>query len=188
MPWTSAIIAAKLRLSTDFAIGMRKNLSIEKGKLRLLDDYVYFFYLTNDWGSTPAAIVFAGNQRCNQENLTGQLKGGVRAFQEPVDNQECNWAYRNVRVSSFTIRRCIVRAPSARDHRGSQEINIATPEPRTWRIQWCRPHLSRLSVLVQITSLKRREHFRKLLHVLFIEAVVAAASSLRLLRFGISYT
>jgi hypothetical protein len=66
MPWTSDIVAAKRRLSTDFAIGMRKNLSIEKGKLRLLDDYVYFFYLTNDWSSTPATIVFAGNQRCNQ--------------------------------------------------------------------------------------------------------------------------
>jgi DDE family transposase len=79
--------------STYRLIVVRKNLSIEKGELRLFDDYVYFFYLTNDWTSTPAAIVFEANQRCNQENLNAQLKGGVRALTAPVDNLESNWAY-----------------------------------------------------------------------------------------------
>ena len=74
-------------------IVVRKNLSIEKGELRLFDDYIYFFYLTNDWTSTPAAIVFEANQRCNQENLNAQLKAGVRALTAPVDNLESNWAY-----------------------------------------------------------------------------------------------
>jgi len=74
-------------------IVVRKNLSIEKGELRLFDDYIYFFYLTNDWTSTPAAIVFEANQHCNQENLNAQLKGGVRALTAPVDNLESNWAY-----------------------------------------------------------------------------------------------
>ncbi len=74
-------------------IVVRKNLSIEKGERRLFDDYVYFFYLTNDWDEPPAAIVFEANQRCNQENLNAQLKGGVRALTAPVDNLESNWAY-----------------------------------------------------------------------------------------------
>lgn len=74
-------------------IVVRKNLSIEKGEVRLFDDYNYFFYLTNDQTSTPAAIVFEANQRCNQENLNAQLKGGVRALTAPVDNLESNWAY-----------------------------------------------------------------------------------------------
>jgi Transposase DDE domain group 1 len=74
-------------------IVVRKNLRIEKGELRLFDDYIYFFYLTNDQTSTPAAIVFEANQRCNQENLNAQLKGGVRALTAPVDNLESNWAY-----------------------------------------------------------------------------------------------
>jgi hypothetical protein len=74
-------------------IVVRKNLSIEKGELRLFDDYIYFFYLTNDWTSTPEQIVFEANQRCNQENLHAQLKGGVRALTAPVDNLESNWAY-----------------------------------------------------------------------------------------------
>ena len=72
---------------------VRKNLRVEKGERRLFDDYVYFYYLTNDWTSSPATIVFEANQRCNQENLNAQLKGGVRALTAPVDNLESNWAY-----------------------------------------------------------------------------------------------
>lgn len=74
-------------------IVVRKNLAIEKGEQRLFDDYRYFFYLTNDWKSTPAEIVFLANDRCDQENLNAQLKGGVRALQAPVDTLESNWAY-----------------------------------------------------------------------------------------------
>jgi len=74
-------------------IVVRKNLTVEKGERRLFDDYRYFFYLTNDWESSAAAIVLSANDRCNQENLHAQLKGGVRALQAPVDNLESNWAY-----------------------------------------------------------------------------------------------
>ncbi len=74
-------------------IVIRKNLAVEKGQQRLFDDYRYFFYLTNDWTSTAAEIVFQANDRCNQENLHAQLKGGVRALQAPVDTLESNWAY-----------------------------------------------------------------------------------------------
>jgi hypothetical protein len=74
-------------------IVVRKNLSVEKGEARLFDDYVYFYYLTNDWTSSAATIVFEANRRCNQENLHAQLKSGVRALTAPVDNLESNWAY-----------------------------------------------------------------------------------------------
>jgi Transposase DDE domain group 1 len=72
---------------------VRKNLTVEKGELRLFDDYRYFFYLTNDRERPAAEIVFDANQRCNQENLHAQLKGGVRALTAPVDTLESNWAY-----------------------------------------------------------------------------------------------
>jgi hypothetical protein len=74
-------------------IVVRKNLSVEKGGLWLFDDYKYFFYLTNDWTSSAAEIVFAANDRCNQENLHAQLKGGVCALRAPVDDLHSNWAY-----------------------------------------------------------------------------------------------
>lgn len=59
---------------------------------RLFDDYCYFFYITNDWDSTPQEIVFSANDRCQQENVLAQL-GAVRALYAPVDNLLSNEAY-----------------------------------------------------------------------------------------------
>jgi hypothetical protein len=70
-----------------------KDLTHEKGQQFLFDDYRYFFYITNDWTTPAAEIVRLANQRCNQENLIGQLKSGVRALHSPVDNLMSNWAY-----------------------------------------------------------------------------------------------
>jgi hypothetical protein len=72
---------------------VRKNLSVEQGERLLFDRIVYFFYLTNDWDSTPAELVFRANDRCDQENLLAQLAGGVRALRAPVDSLLSNWAF-----------------------------------------------------------------------------------------------
>ena len=55
---------------------LRKNISVAQGDHRLFDEIRYFFYLTNDRTTAPADIVFVANDRCNQENLIGQLKHG----------------------------------------------------------------------------------------------------------------
>ncbi len=75
---------------------VRKNLSRERfkeGQKVFFNDYRYFFYITNDRTSSAAAIVFSANDRCDQENLIAQLKGGVRSLRAPVDNLHSNWAY-----------------------------------------------------------------------------------------------
>jgi hypothetical protein len=72
---------------------VRKNLAIERGQDRLFDDYCYFFYLTNDRQRTAEEIVYLANDRCNQENLHAQLKGGVRSLSTPVNSLVSNWAY-----------------------------------------------------------------------------------------------
>ena len=59
---------------------VRKNISKEKGEVRLHDEVRFFFYLTNDWVSDPNEIVFVANDRCDQENLLAQLHSGVRAI------------------------------------------------------------------------------------------------------------
>ena len=94
-------------------IVVRKNLSVEKGELRLFDDYVYFYYLTNDWTSSAATIVFEANQRCNQENLNAQLKGGVRALTAPVDNLESNWAYMVMTALAWNLKAWFALWPTA---------------------------------------------------------------------------
>ncbi len=72
---------------------VRKNITKEKGELRLHDDIRYFFYITNDWAREADELVFCANDRGNQENLLAQLHGGCWALKAPVDNLVSNWAY-----------------------------------------------------------------------------------------------
>jgi hypothetical protein len=74
-------------------IVLRKELGIDQGQLRLFEEYRYFFYITNDRKTPAAQIVFSANDRCDQENLIAQLKGGVHALSTPVNDLESNWAY-----------------------------------------------------------------------------------------------
>ena len=74
-------------------IALRKKIAVEKGQERLFEEYRYFFYLSNDRTSTPEQIVFSANDRCDQENLIEQLKNGVKAMRNPLDNLHSNWAY-----------------------------------------------------------------------------------------------
>ena len=72
---------------------LRKRLAIEKGQMRLFEEYRYFFWITNDRASEASEIVLLANDRCDQENLIAQLKGGVKAMAMPVGDLTSNWAY-----------------------------------------------------------------------------------------------
>jgi hypothetical protein len=74
-------------------IVVRKRLGIDKGQMRLFEEYRYFFYITNDREMPAAEVVFLANDRCDQENLIAQLKTGVHALTTPVDDLLSNWAY-----------------------------------------------------------------------------------------------
>jgi hypothetical protein len=75
------------------AIVLRKKLVVEKGQMWLFEPDRFFFYITNDRTTPASEIVFLANDRCDQENLIGQLKGGVKALSMPVDTLVSNWAY-----------------------------------------------------------------------------------------------
>lgn len=72
---------------------LRKRLGTDQGQMRLFEEYRYFFYITNDRDKTADEIVFSANDRCDQENLIAQLKGGVHALTTPVNDLISNWAY-----------------------------------------------------------------------------------------------
>ena len=74
-------------------IVLRKLVGVDKGQMRLFEEYRYFFYITNDRKMTSKEVVFSANDRCDQENLIAQLKSGVRALTAPVDDLVSNWAY-----------------------------------------------------------------------------------------------
>ena len=88
MPYRPAACKNTYRL-----VIVRKNLRVSEPKQdRLFEDYRYFFYLTNDWESTPEEVVFSANDRCQQENILAQL-AALRALHAPVDNLLSNGAY-----------------------------------------------------------------------------------------------
>jgi hypothetical protein len=72
---------------------VRKNISVQKGEMVLLEDIKYFFYITNHTNYCAEQIVALANKRCDQENVIEQLKNGVNAMRMPVDDLLSNWAY-----------------------------------------------------------------------------------------------
>lgn len=72
---------------------LRKSILVSQGQEFLLPETRYFFFITNDGNATSRDIVLSANQRCNQENLIQQLKGGVHALHAPVNTLHANWAY-----------------------------------------------------------------------------------------------
>ena len=72
---------------------LKKTISVECGQLVLYPEVRYFFYITNRRDISITEVVRLANDRCNQENLHAQLKGGVRALRAPLDTLLSNWAY-----------------------------------------------------------------------------------------------
>jgi hypothetical protein len=83
---------------------VRKNISVERGEHRLIDQVRYFFYLTNDRETQAAEVVFLANDRGNQENLIDQLKHGVGAMRMPVDTLLSNWAYMVMTALAWSLK------------------------------------------------------------------------------------
>lgn len=72
---------------------------------RLFDDYVFFFYLTNESSEdlTTNDVVHRSNDRCDQENILAQLNQ-CRALHAPVDNLESNWAFMVMTALSWSLK------------------------------------------------------------------------------------
>jgi hypothetical protein len=85
---------------------VRKNISRMKGEQALIDEIRYFFYFTTYSAQThtPAQIVELANDRCDQENIHGQLKSGINALHAPVDNLLSNWAYMVIAALAWNIK------------------------------------------------------------------------------------
>ena len=83
---------------------LRKRLGIDKGGVRLREEYRYFFFITNDRATPTDQIVLKANDRCDQENVIAQLKGGVHALTTPVDNLVSNWAYMVMASLAWTLK------------------------------------------------------------------------------------
>ncbi len=84
---------------------VRKEVRVTRGQQKLFDDEPYFFYVSNATASTKSArqIVFAANDRCDQENTISQLKA-CGALAAPLDNLVSNWAYMVITSLAWSLK------------------------------------------------------------------------------------
>jgi hypothetical protein len=85
-------------------VALRKNISRTRGEHVLFDEIRYFFYITTYTDKTPAQIVELANERCDQENVIGQLKSGIGALRVPLYDLVSNWAYMVCAAQAWNIK------------------------------------------------------------------------------------
>jgi hypothetical protein len=85
-------------------IVLRKRLGIDKGAVRVREEYRYFFFITNDRETPADELVNKAFERCDQENLIAQLKGGVHALTAPLGDLVSNGAYMVMASLAWTLK------------------------------------------------------------------------------------
>jgi len=83
---------------------LRKRIHEEQHQRSLGINVRYFFFVTNDRDMTQDEVVAEAHDRCDQENIIQQLKGGVRALHAPLNNLEANWAYMVIASLAWTMK------------------------------------------------------------------------------------
>jgi len=83
---------------------LRKRLGIDRGGVRVREEYRSFFFITNDRAAAADALVLEANGRCDQENVIAQLKGGAHALVAAVNDLVSNWAYMVMASLAWTLK------------------------------------------------------------------------------------
>lgn len=83
---------------------LRKEIEERRGQTVLVRNYRYFFYVTNDPDLPAEGVVRESNDRCDQENLIGQLKSGVNALSLPSHDLTSNWAHMVIAALAWSLK------------------------------------------------------------------------------------
>jgi hypothetical protein len=152
---------------------VRKNLTVEKGESRLFDDIRYFFYITNEREMLPQDIVLFANDRCNQENVIGQLKSGVNALRMLSDGLVSNWAYMVIAALAWNLKAW---------------YGLVAPEPAVRRdilkMEFKRFLASFIQIPCQIVATGRRLVFRILTYSRHLKTFLDIFDRIRELKFA----
>jgi hypothetical protein len=81
---------------------MRKRLGIDRGSVRLREEYRFF--IPNDRAAAAEVQVLEANGRCDRENVIAQLTEGVHPMRAPVDRLVSNWAYMMMALLTWTLK------------------------------------------------------------------------------------
>jgi len=84
---------------------VRKEVEVTKGQQKLFDEEPYLFYISNasHQSKSDRQIVFAANDRCDQENTISQMKA-CGALAAPLDNLTSNGAYMAIASLAWSLK------------------------------------------------------------------------------------
>jgi hypothetical protein len=136
-----------------------KELDVYQGQKKLFDDARCFFYISNDEEKPAEEIVFDANDRCNQENLLAQLKGGVRSLTAPVDGLLSNWAYMVMASLAWSLK---AWAALVLPERGRWQKTHQEEKRRLLRMDFGTFRAAMMNVPAQILSAGRKIVYRLL--------------------------
>jgi hypothetical protein len=106
---------------------LRKEIEERQGQTVLIKNYRYFFYVTNDDDLTAEEVVRHANDRCDQENLIGELKSGVNALTLPTHDLTSNWAHMVIASLAWTLKAWFgLTLPRAEDRRRVVRMEFRT--------------------------------------------------------------
>ena len=121
---------------------------------------------------TAQEIVFFANDRCNQENVIGQLKSGVNALRMLSDGLMSNWAYMVIAAVAWNLKAW---------------YGLVTVEPVTRRdivrMEFKRFLGSFVHIPCQIVSTGRRLVYRILTYSRHLETFLETFDHIRELKF-----
>jgi hypothetical protein len=115
---------------------LRKLIEEERGQLSVGTDFRFFFYVTNDRCLTRDEVVAEANDRCNQENIIAQLKGGVRALHAPLNTLDANWAFMVIASLAWSIKAWLALllpvAPRSRERHEADQLRLLRMDFRSF--------------------------------------------------------
>ena len=159
-------------------VALRKKISVEKGQEQLFEQYRYFFYITNERELPVEEVVFQANDRCDQENLIEQLKNGVHAMRNPLDNLHSNWAYMVMASLAWTLKAwagLLVPAP-----RGPWHERYEAQRQDVLRMEFKHFANSLINLPCQIVRSGRRIVYRLLSWNPWVDVILRLSAAMRL--------
>jgi hypothetical protein len=152
-------------------IVLRKNLVVERSGVEVEKQVRYFFYITNEQDWSAAMVVYFANDRCNQENLIAQLKGGVKALRLPVNTLSANWAYMVIAALAWSIKVWLALLQPRKEDRHA----LLIMEFKQFMQKW-------LLVVCQIVRTGRQIIYRVLQYSEWVPVLLRTTERLRKLR------
>ena len=140
-------------------IVLRKKLVVEKGQQWLFEPDRLFFYITNDRTRSASQVVFQANDRCDQENLIAQLKGGVKAMAMPVGDLVSNWAYMVMASLAWSLK---AWAALLLPERGRWSLKYGEEKRSLLRMEFCTFCVAMIQMPCQVVRTGRRIVYRLL--------------------------